>query len=87
MEMFGVQEWPMQDAKNRLSELVKRASKEGPQTITVHGKASAVIVSFEDFQRWQKPTGTLADFFLSSPLAGMNLEIERAKDTVREVEF
>ena len=28
-------DWPLQDAKNRFSEVVKRAQIEGPQTVTL----------------------------------------------------
>ena len=37
--------WQLQDAKAHLSELVKKAEKEGPQGITVHGHATAVVIS------------------------------------------
>ncbi|NBT97438.1 MAG: type II toxin-antitoxin system prevent-host-death family antitoxin [Methylocystaceae bacterium] len=30
--------WPLQDAKARFSELVRRACSEGPQHVTVHGR-------------------------------------------------
>ena len=30
-------DWQLQDAKNRFSEVVKRARDDGPQTVTVHG--------------------------------------------------
>jgi prevent-host-death family protein len=36
--------WSLQEAKAKFSEVVRRAQTEGPQTVTVHGKA-AVIVS------------------------------------------
>jgi prevent-host-death family protein len=35
--------WQLQDAKARLSEVVKRAEKEGPQGITVHGHSTAKV--------------------------------------------
>ncbi|MFZ0206080.1 MAG: type II toxin-antitoxin system Phd/YefM family antitoxin, partial [Roseiarcus sp.] len=41
--------WTLANAKARLSELVERASREGPQTITRNGKATAVVVSFEEW--------------------------------------
>ena len=37
--------WQLQEAKARLSELVKSAEQDGPQEITVHGRAAAVVVS------------------------------------------
>ena len=37
--------WQMQEAKARLSEVVKCAESEGPQYITHHGHSVAVVVS------------------------------------------
>ena len=37
--------WQMQEAKARLSEVVKRAESEGPQDITLHGRSVAVVLS------------------------------------------
>jgi antitoxin (DNA-binding transcriptional repressor) of toxin-antitoxin stability system len=34
-------EWQLQEAKNKLSQLIKRAGCGEPQVITVHGKAAA----------------------------------------------
>ncbi|HEV8239289.1 MAG TPA: type II toxin-antitoxin system Phd/YefM family antitoxin [Thermoanaerobaculia bacterium] len=43
--------WPLQDAKQRLSELVRQAIEEGPQVVTRHGKETAVVMSIEEFER------------------------------------
>ncbi|MBM3223472.1 MAG: type II toxin-antitoxin system Phd/YefM family antitoxin [Candidatus Tectomicrobia bacterium] len=37
--------WPLQDAKNRFSELVEQALHDGPQVVTRHGKATVVVLS------------------------------------------
>ena len=37
--------WQLQEAKNRLSQLVDHAQHEGPQTITLRGKPTAVVIS------------------------------------------
>ncbi len=37
--------WQLQDAKARLSEVVKAASLHGPQEITLHGKPAVVVIS------------------------------------------
>ena len=37
--------WQLQEAKNRLSELVQAAESNGPQTITRHGKIAVMVVS------------------------------------------
>jgi antitoxin Phd len=41
--------WQVQEAKTRFSELIERARTEGPQTITRHGAARAVVLSIEDY--------------------------------------
>ena len=42
--------WQLQEAKNRFSEVVRKASEEGPQTVTKHGKDSVVVLSAEDYR-------------------------------------
>jgi antitoxin Phd len=56
--------WKLQDAKARLSELVRKARGGAPQTVTIHGK-DAVIVS--DAARFEvrpkpRPIRTMAEF-------------------------
>jgi prevent-host-death family protein len=46
-----MQAWQMQEAKARLSEVVKRAEAEGPQDITLHGHSVAVMLSRAEFDR------------------------------------
>lgn len=79
--------WALQDAKNRFSEVVERAAREGPQTITRRGKDTAVVVSIEDFQRLAAPTGDLVTFFRKSPLASEELDLERRDDYGRKIEL
>ena len=43
--------WLLQDAKARLSELVRLAKSEGPQHVTIHGREEVVVVSAEEFRR------------------------------------
>jgi prevent-host-death family protein len=76
--------WTLAGAKARLSEVVDRAQA-GPQTITRNGKPSAVIVSAEEWARKTVRKGTLAEFLLTSPLRGADLELERQRDTPRDV--
>lgn len=78
-------EWQFQTAKNKLSEVMGQALKNGPQEITRHGKKTAVLLSMEDFLRLKGRKGTLADFFRGSPLGG--IELERAKDLPRKIEL
>ena len=62
-----MQTWQMQDAKARMSELVKSAQNQ-PQDITVHGKSVAVVVSRGTFDRMSQAQGSLVDFMQRSPL-------------------
>jgi len=79
--------WQLQEAKNKLSELVKAARQTGPQTISVRGKDAVVVLSVEQYRQLTSKRESLADFLLHSPLRGSGLEIERDSDTGREVEL
>jgi prevent-host-death family protein len=59
--------WPLQDAKARFSEVVKRAATEGPQMVTCRGVETAVVVSVADYRRWQAERPSLVDYLLSGP--------------------
>jgi prevent-host-death family protein len=60
-----MRQWQLQDAKNRFSELVRRANDEGPQTVTVHGRRAAVLLSAAAYDRLTQPTTSFTDFLLS----------------------
>lgn len=80
--------WQLQDAKNRLSEVVRKAAEEGPQTITLRGRDAVVVVAAEEFARLARPAGdSLVDFLRGSPLAGLELDVERGGDAGRLVEL
>ena len=65
-----MQSWQMQTAKARFSELVRHATQEGPQEITLHGKSVAVVLSRELFDRLSGSGQSLVEFMRASPLAG-----------------
>ena len=79
--------WQLQDAKNRLSEVVRKARSEGPQVITLHGADAAVVVSAVDLGRLSRRKGKLVDFFRKSPLVGVDLDFARSKDTGRKIDL
>lgn len=83
-----MQTWQMQEAKAKLSELVKRAQTDGPQDITLHGESVAVVMSRESYERLISPPVNLVDFMQASPLFDLDsLVIEREKSLNREVDF
>ena len=80
--------WQLQDAKNRLSEVVRRASDEGPQIITLRGDDAVVVVATADYARLTRQTrGALVDFFRKSPLGGVALDLTRSRDAGRPVKL
>ena len=73
--------WPLQEAKAKFSELVRRAQTEGPQTVTVHGQVAVVVTAASapsvDFK------GKTGADFVRALSAGPPLDIElpeRPKD-------
>jgi len=79
--------WQLQKAKNRLSEVVRKAREEGPQMITVHGTDAAVVVSAEQYAKLARRKGTLVDFFRKSPLVGVELDLTRSPERGRRVQL
>lgn len=78
--------WQMQEAKARLSEVVKCAESEGPQSITLHGQSVAVVVSRVMFERLTGNEHSLVEFMRRSPLYGADdLVLERDKSLTRKV--
>ena len=45
--------WPVQDAKARFSEMLETSLAEGPQVVTKHGKATAVLVPIRQWNALQ----------------------------------
>ena len=80
--------WQMQEAKARLSEVVKCAESEGPQNITLHGQSVAVVVSRAMFERLTGNDQSLVDFMRRSPLYGADdIALDRDISLTREVLF
>lgn len=78
--------WQMQDAKARLSEVVKAAERDGPQGITVHGRAVAVVLSRAEYDRLAGTGETLVDFVGRSPLAGAeDIDLQRDRSPTRKL--
>jgi prevent-host-death family protein len=82
--------WQLQEAKNRLSELVRKARDEGPQVITLRGDDAVVVVAASQYRRLaRRPKGTLVEFFGRSPLKGVRLDLDlgRSRDRGRRVDL
>lgn len=86
-------EWSLQNAKNKLSEVVD-AAQGGPQVITRRGVKTAVIVAYEEYERAaaarRGPVSTLGSYLLQMPMAparGDKEEFERLALVPRDVAF
>lgn len=79
--------WPLQDAKARFSELVRRVRSDGPQLVTVHGRDEVVVVAVEEFRRLKGDrTGTaLIAALQASPYRDIDIEPRRDRFPVRDV--
>lgn len=78
-------QWQLQDAKARLSELIKSAHHEGPQQVTVRGKPSAIVISVEEYEAMKRQRPRFVDLMQSSPMVGVELVIERSDSLTRDV--
>jgi antitoxin Phd len=76
--------WQLQEAKNRLSEVVEEALQHGPQVITKRGKETAILLSYADYRKMLLNQKKLSDFFRESPLAGVHLDLSRDSSPVRD---
>ncbi|MFA6037292.1 MAG: type II toxin-antitoxin system Phd/YefM family antitoxin [Legionellales bacterium] len=82
-----MQIWQLQDAKARLSELVRMCSKEGPQMLSVHGEEKAVLLSKVDYDELIGKKPHLIDFLRASPLVGIKLDLERDQSLDRDIDL
>ena len=81
--------WPLQDAKARFSELVRRVQSDGPQTVTVHGRDEVVVVSAETFKRMagEKTGDSLIAALQASPYREIDLAPQGSAMPVRAVDL
>ncbi|QWF69794.1 type II toxin-antitoxin system Phd/YefM family antitoxin [Methylomonas paludis] len=79
--------WQLQEAKNKLSQVIHEAQTTGPQTITVRGKETAVVISAADYQKLTDKKDSLLKFFQESPLTDVELDLTRSKESGRDIEL
>jgi prevent-host-death family protein len=83
-----MREWALQDAKARLSELVRRAMEHEPQEITLRGEPAVVVLSREDYDNIMQRRESLVEFMHRSPLYGADdVEFPRDPSLTREIEL
>jgi len=80
-------QWQLQQAKSQFSQLVDEAIKNEPQIVTRHGAKAVVVISYEDYCALLKPETDLVEFMRSSPLAGVELDLQRNKQFPRDIDL
>lgn len=75
--------WQLQEAKNKLSEVVEKALTDGPQVITKRGVETAIVLSYAEYRRMLSSQKKLSQFFQDSPLAGIDLDSTRDTSSIR----
>lgn len=82
-----MRQWSLQDAKARLSEVVRLAGEQGPQEITLRGDPAVVVMSIPDYRRLTQPKPSFVDLIRRSPLPEVELDLRREQTLTREIEF
>jgi prevent-host-death family protein len=75
--------WQLQEARNKLSEVVDEAIKHGPQIITKRGVEAVIVLSYDQYRKALLNQKKLSEFFRESPLAKSDLDLRRDKSGLR----
>jgi len=82
--------WALQDAKAKFSEVIKRASTEGPQIVTFRGADAAVVLSIDHYRKLEGAQPNFRDHLLNGPKFDddiVDFINERSKDTGRDIDL
>ena len=74
-------EWILQEAKAKFSQLIERAASGDAQTVTVHGKPTAVVVSADEYAILTRHKGKLSGALLRPELEVGDHDFPRNRDT------
>lgn len=78
--------WQLQEAKAKLTQLIKEANLE-PQIISRHGINETVVISMEKYKELIGQKEDVVSFFKNSPLYGIDLDLNRDKSNIREIDL
>jgi antitoxin Phd len=68
--------WKLEDAKARLSEVVRKARAEGPQRVTHRGQDAVVVISAAELERLlppERPKPSLMEFLQGTELYKLDI--------------
>jgi antitoxin Phd len=76
--------WQLQEAKNKLSQVLQEALEHGPQIITKRGVEVGILLSYAEYRKMIASQKKLSAFFRDSPLVGVELDLHRDRSDLRE---
>lgn len=79
-------QWRLADAKNKFSEVVNRALREGPQQVSRRDDA-VVVMSLAEYQRLTSKRMSFKRFLLDHTPSLDGLDLSRDQSPMREVEL
>jgi prevent-host-death family protein len=59
--------WQVQEAKQRFSEVLRRAQDKGPQVITRHGEDVAIIIDMSEYRHSREENMNFTEYLRSAP--------------------
>ncbi len=78
--------WQLQEAKAKLTQLMKNAQFED-QIISRHGVNEMVVMSIERYKKLTSKEESIVSFFRKSPLNGVDLDFSRDTSFMREIDL
>ncbi|MBM7785814.1 type II toxin-antitoxin system Phd/YefM family antitoxin [Tenggerimyces flavus] len=77
--------WQVQEAKQRFSEVLRRAQEDGPQIVTKHGEEIAVLIDINAYRHLTGGELSFKDFLRTMPELPDEV-LERPEEYPREID-
>ncbi len=75
--------WQLKEAEDNFGEVVEEAIRNGPQIIENNGEEAVIIISLAEYRKLKEWRQKLSAFFMESPLAEIELDLQRDKSDLR----
>ena len=79
-------QWRLAEAKNRFSEVINKALSEGPQQV-LRRDDTVIILSKKDYEKLTGKHSGFKDFLLNQTPKFDDLDFDRDKNPMREIEL
>ena len=76
-----MRQWQVQEAKQRFSELLRKAREEGPQAVTRHGEEVAFVIDVAYYRELTVGVPSWREHLVNGPVVdGLDEEIARGRE-------